>query len=320
MKMNGIEFFPFSAVSKGAVKMIEAEFKAVGLAIYVKLLQQIFSYEGYYLVADKDAVLIVKQELGIDINDDIVDRVIKSCIERDLFDKKMYEDYNILTSNDIQQDYLIAVKKRKSVKLIKNYLLEYATNFYDKMHLNEKKEEFFCQNDVSSEKKEEFFHQNALSAEKMTEFFNRGEKRIEEERIQDNTREEYTREREQENCCAFSLSHEETLNNNNANQNYIIADDEVVIEEVIKRNLQQNEFERLNEQLPDKRIVKHLLVPNFFDVDLFLKSVKESTFLRSASNLNFKWLIKNYEDVVSGFYKDYEKSNNKDLFNDIDLL
>lgn len=129
MKFNGIDFFPFPSRNSTALQLLEAKFKLKGVAIYVKLLQKIFSEEGYFYKVSDDIILLLKQEFNLACADNIIQDLINECITRGIFDKFMYEKYNILTSDDIQREYLNAVRKRKKLELNKEFLLPFALNF-----------------------------------------------------------------------------------------------------------------------------------------------------------------------------------------------
>lgn len=136
MKRNGIDFFPFPTINSTALQFVEAKYKLRGVAIYVKILQKIFREEGYYFEISDDIILLFKQEIGV--NDNIIPEVINECITRGLFDKSMYDKYSILTSDEIQKEYLNAVRKRKDIELKKEYLLPFAINFLKKAEESKK--------------------------------------------------------------------------------------------------------------------------------------------------------------------------------------
>ena len=129
MKRNGIDFFPYPSLNNSALQLLEAKYKLKGIGVYVKLLQKIFSDEGYFYKISDDVILLLKQELNLQPADNIIQDVIDECIARELFDKSKYVKYSILTSEEIQKEYLNAVRKRKNVDLVKNYLLPFATKF-----------------------------------------------------------------------------------------------------------------------------------------------------------------------------------------------
>lgn len=127
MERNGIDFFPYPSQNSTALKLVEAKYKLRGVAIYLKILQKIFNEEGYFMQISDDIILLFKQEIGV--NDNIIPELINECIARGLFDKEMYERYKILTSDNIQKEYLNAVRKRKNFNIKEEYRLHFATNF-----------------------------------------------------------------------------------------------------------------------------------------------------------------------------------------------
>ena len=120
---EGIEFYPFPTVYSSALSMILVEFGVAGLGVYAMIGSKIFSESGYFMDASEDAVMLLKRACGMSLNDDTVERVIKACVKREIFDKDKYERYGILTSEKVQRDYLIAVRRRKKLELIGNYIL-----------------------------------------------------------------------------------------------------------------------------------------------------------------------------------------------------
>lgn len=74
-----------------------------------------------------------------------------------------------------------------------------------------------------------------------------------------------------------------------------------------------NLSQSLNKQFKGKGLSK--IDWTKIDLSLLESATKESEFLMSAPNLTIDWLLQHYEQVVSGFYKDFEKkqtkSNNK---------
>lgn len=141
MKRNGIDFFPYPSSNTTALQLLEAKYKLRGVAIYLKLLQKIFCEEGYFYSVSDDVILLLNKEIGV--NDNIIPDVINECLTRGLFDKSMYEKYKILTSDEIQKEYLNAVRKRKNIELKEEYRLLFASNFFKKAEEIEKTAEDF---------------------------------------------------------------------------------------------------------------------------------------------------------------------------------
>ena len=125
MSQAGLKFFPLDTVFDDKVKLIEAEFNHVGFAVVVKLLQKIYREEGYYCEWNDDVALLFASEANASIS--VVSEIVKACIRRKLFDKKLYDEYGILTSAGIQKRFLSSTTRRVSVEIEKSYLLVDAT-------------------------------------------------------------------------------------------------------------------------------------------------------------------------------------------------
>src|SRR5690606_20665012 len=59
--------------------------------------------------------------INVDIN--YLNEIINDCLKWGLFDENVYKKHKILTSRGIQKRYLEAVKRRKEIKIIKEYSL-----------------------------------------------------------------------------------------------------------------------------------------------------------------------------------------------------
>lgn len=126
MSQTGLKFFPLDTVFDDKIKFIEAEFNYVGFVVVVKLLQKIYREEGYYCEWNDDvALLFASEEAKASIG--VVSEIVKACIRRKLFDKKLYDEFGILTSAGIQKRFLASTTRRVTVEIEKSYLLVDAT-------------------------------------------------------------------------------------------------------------------------------------------------------------------------------------------------
>ena len=124
---SGIDFFPLDVNMDEKVELIEAEFGLTGFAILVKLLQRIYGGEGWYVEWTNEVALLFAKKVGVGGN--VVSEIVTALIKRGIFDKTLYDKYHILTSAGIQRRYFEAVRRRKSVKVISEYLLFNVTDF-----------------------------------------------------------------------------------------------------------------------------------------------------------------------------------------------
>lgn len=88
--------------------------------IYIALLTAIFK-EGYYIQWDEDAILDITD--ATDYEEEFVANAVSACLEVGLFSKKMYEDYQILTSVGIQRQYNLVCQKSKRKSKVNEFSL-----------------------------------------------------------------------------------------------------------------------------------------------------------------------------------------------------
>lgn len=118
---QGIDYFPLDCQFDDKVEMYLLETGAVGFAVLVSIWQMIYSNEGYFILDNNDLRLLIKRKIDVGINE--VNDCINVCLRRNLFNADMQNEYKILTSSAIQHRYFDAAKKKKTVKVIHNYLL-----------------------------------------------------------------------------------------------------------------------------------------------------------------------------------------------------
>lgn len=102
------------------IALVEAKHKIIGFAIVVKLLMKIYK-EGYFYRWTEREQLLFSSKINVDTN--TISEVINDCLKWEFFDSRLYQSYQILTSKGIQRRYLEAVKRRKELNLIQEYLL-----------------------------------------------------------------------------------------------------------------------------------------------------------------------------------------------------
>lgn len=117
---QGVDYFPLDVHLDDKFKFVEIKYKLEGFAIVVKLLQKIYSC-GYWYRWTEDEALLFSDYIRADFG--LVSKVVNECLEREVFDKNMYEKHNILTSKGIQKRYKEIVRRRKDVEVMEDYLL-----------------------------------------------------------------------------------------------------------------------------------------------------------------------------------------------------
>lgn len=124
---NGVDYFPLEVTLNDKFELIEAEFGLTGFAVVVKLFQRIYGGQGYYCEWNDEVALLFARKVGLGGN--AVSEIVSASVKRGIFNKTLYDKYNILTSEGIQERYFKAVSRRKSVEVEKRYLLCECTQF-----------------------------------------------------------------------------------------------------------------------------------------------------------------------------------------------
>jgi len=117
---QGIDYFPLDVYLDNKFKFLEIKFGLEGFAIIIKIFQKIYA-NGYWCNFNEDEQLLFSYDINVDINR--IRAIINEAITRDIFDKNLFDTYQILTSKGIQKRYKEIVKRRKDVEIVPEYLL-----------------------------------------------------------------------------------------------------------------------------------------------------------------------------------------------------
>lgn len=119
---KGLDFFNLDTniETDPKIEYIEAKHGLIGFGIYIKLLIKIYR-EGYFVKLGEKEQLILSARINVDNNS--ISTIVIDCINEDLFNLNLYEKYQILSSNRIQKQYIIAFARRRNVVLHKELLL-----------------------------------------------------------------------------------------------------------------------------------------------------------------------------------------------------
>ncbi|WP_063898887.1 DUF4373 domain-containing protein [Paenibacillus riograndensis] len=120
---EGLDYFPHDVDmdQDDKVIMVTAKYGMEGYGILNKLMQQIYKERGYYMDWSERDRHVFKNRVNVDI--DTLDGVINECLQWGFFNKAKYDKYQIFTSSGFQKRYIEAVKRRKVVTIISEYIL-----------------------------------------------------------------------------------------------------------------------------------------------------------------------------------------------------
>lgn len=129
---DGVDYFPFDVTLDEKFDLIEAEFGLTGFAVVVKLYQRVYA-RGYYCEWTDEVALLFGKSISLGGN--AVSEIVNAAVKRGIFDKNMFDKYQILTSKGIQGRYFEAVIRRKCVNVNKAYLLIDVTKILPNAHI-----------------------------------------------------------------------------------------------------------------------------------------------------------------------------------------
>ena len=122
---TGIEYFPMNTdiIHNPKIKLVVAEFGSeLTWAVLLPLYCKIYREKGYWIDwCDEDSkMLFAQDECKVKLS--TMNELVAGCIRRSLFDKRVFDLFGVLTSDRIQENYLIAKKRNKNVELIEEFL------------------------------------------------------------------------------------------------------------------------------------------------------------------------------------------------------
>ena len=107
-----LDYFSMDVEKDNKIKFLKAKFWLIWYAMYIELLQFIYK-EWYYIEFTDDNMLLFMSETGL--KEEETKLMLEFMLLKDLFNKPLFEKYNVLTSNWIQKRYAELTKKRKRV-------------------------------------------------------------------------------------------------------------------------------------------------------------------------------------------------------------
>lgn len=159
MAKEGIPSFLLDCRTNDNISEIEAEYGVKGFAVVVRLWQKIYSEKGYYCEwIERSPLLFLSNWFGGNsgVTVSLINEIVKRCLDNGIFNVKMHEDYSILTSARIQEQYFDAVKRRKEILVKKQYLLVSVDKIDGIVYENDvsvcKNQKNVCRNDTREDK------------------------------------------------------------------------------------------------------------------------------------------------------------------------
>ena len=124
IKRRGLDYFPMSTdfIHDRIVRRIMKREGDGAMSILLSTLSYIYAGEGYYIHTDdlfyEDLSACLYEQNAQDVR-----RILRLAVEYGIFDAGLFSRYGILTSAEIQSQYLFSTKRRKSSVIEADYRL-----------------------------------------------------------------------------------------------------------------------------------------------------------------------------------------------------
>lgn len=126
-KKQGLDYFSHDVDYDTQLELVIEEHGEKAHGIINRIWQHIYKVYGYYMPYNKDELFIIKKKCS-DASKEEIETVIKSMLERNLFDIEKYEKYSILTSKRLQSNYKQGTKRRVDADILYTYCIHIENN------------------------------------------------------------------------------------------------------------------------------------------------------------------------------------------------
>ena len=181
IKKKGLDYFPMGVEFVGC-REVRRLVKREGEGAYMVLsflISDLYGGEGYYLSVDEEYYEDLADRLFTMETDD-VRRIVKSTVELGIFDAVMFATHGILTSADIQRQYLFCAKSKDVTMEDEKFRLLSDEEMEKLLPKKRKKTEILCENNDLSSKNSEKTYQSTQIKEKEIKENQTSEKEIKE--------------------------------------------------------------------------------------------------------------------------------------------
>lgn len=127
---QGLAYFAHLVNRSDEENILINTFGCLGYAVYYYILEKITG-NGYYYELNKKRILLICSTLHIEQNE--FEKILNYCFELDLFNQELYNEYSILTSEKVQENYLYAslISRRKQINFYQEYYLISDVYYYE---------------------------------------------------------------------------------------------------------------------------------------------------------------------------------------------
>lgn len=132
LKSKGLHYFPVECDNVD-LDFIESKHGTLAYGIVLRLLERIYKVNGYYTEFDEKSMYLFMRMRNVG-SVDLLNEILDTCFKENIFCKKMYDKYQILTSESIQKQWQKIVKDagRKNIEIEEKFNLIEKQPVFDK--------------------------------------------------------------------------------------------------------------------------------------------------------------------------------------------
>lgn len=105
--------------SNDKIKQLRASHPGIGIETLLYIWTRIYKTEGYFVHWNKKQHKNAALDLNIDRGR--LTEIILTCLEEQIFDRAVFEKYQVLTSDNIQEFTILASKHRDAARIVKDW-------------------------------------------------------------------------------------------------------------------------------------------------------------------------------------------------------
>ena len=119
----GLDYYPMDVgfLRDKKIRLLWSEFGASSVIFVLYVLGKAYEGDGYFLTWDKDECLLAADALQKPPT--YIKEVLQGCLSRSIFDKWVFQTFNVLTSAGIQRRYIRGCEKRGEIAIFSEYWL-----------------------------------------------------------------------------------------------------------------------------------------------------------------------------------------------------
>lgn len=164
---KGLNYFTLDVSFSDSIKLATIEAGNNVIPVLIELWQKIYGSHGYYMDFQEDNKLLFISSALTKITLDELEKLMQVFFKRGIFSKQIYEKYQILTSDSIQERYVESciISKRQNTIIYSEYLCyeimpEDAEKFVIRS-INEEKIQFIPENSGINEENSGIIPENS---------------------------------------------------------------------------------------------------------------------------------------------------------------